>query len=281
MKNLTESERFLSRKLTITKHCSCSAKGTAVFRHRKNQYIAKGLMTLMVAAAWGTTMFAAPLPDGPAPAGKAWEPAWGYWTAAPTSWLPTHMGHVKRIQAGPTEVLFLGDSLTKGWEGAGKETWDKEILPLHAVDAGIGGDTTRQVLWRLDNGLLDGVHPKVIVLMIGVNNIFTNTGTDEDIAKGIEAIVAQIQTKSPGTKILLLGVLPLGNSSQSARAKAINAMIGKLAGSQVRFLDMTSKFQDAQGNVVAEYYSPDKIHLAKQGYEVWGATMGPVLKEML
>jgi len=221
------------------------------------------------------------LPSGPAPAGKAWEPAWGYWSAAPTAWLPTHLGHVKSIHSGMMEVVFLGDSLTKGWEGAGKEVWASHFLPLHAVDAGIGGDTTRQVLWRLDHGLLEGVKPKVVVLMIGVNNIFTNTGTDEEIAKGVQTILEKIQSSNPGTKILLLGIFPLGNPAQSERAKAINAMLAKMEGPSVRFLDLSDKFRDAQGNLLTEYYSPDKVHLAKPGYEVWGAVLSPVLTEML
>lgn len=266
-------------KIRAVSECLVSALWS-MLRQKGNCSPTRSLLALMTVAACASTLFAAPLPDGPAPAGKAWEPAWGYWSAAPNAWLPTHMGHVKRIQAGPTGILFLGDSLTKGWEEAGREIWETEFVPLHAVDAGIGGDTTRQVLWRLDNGLLDGVQPKIVILMIGVNNIFANMGTDEEISKGIGAILEKIHDKSPATKILLLGLLPLGNPAQTARVKAINSMIAKFAGPSVRYLDLCDKFQDPQGNLLTEYYSPDKVHLSKTGYQIWGAGMGPVLKEM-
>ena len=130
-----------------------------------------------------------PQPEGPAPAGKPWEPAWGFWPKAPTAWFPTHWGLVKKAQSGKVDILFLGDSITKGWSGAGKDIWDQKYAPLQALNVGIGGDTTRQTLWRLDHKTLEGLQPRLVVLMIGVNNIFTNTGTDEEIAQGIEATV--------------------------------------------------------------------------------------------
>lgn len=218
----------------------------------------------------------------PPPAGKPWEPAWGYWTGAPPdAWQQTHWGFVQKAQKGGVDVLFLGDSLTKGWLEAGKETWKNSFAPLKALGIGIGGDTTRQTLWRLDHGAMDGIQPRVVVLMIGVNNIFTQTGTDEEIAQGIEAIVQKIRTKSPGTKVLLLGILPLGNEAQTARTKSINAKIATLAGPDVRFLDVSGEFQEAGGPVKPALYHADKTHLAAAGYAVLGAAIAPVLEEML
>ena len=222
-----------------------------------------------------------PMTAGPAPAGKPWEPAWGFWPKAPQYWLPTHWGFVKEAKKGGVDVLFFGDSLTKGWGGAGKTLWQEHYAPLKALNIGIGGDTTRQTLWRLDHDALAGIQPKVVVLMIGVNNIFTATGTDEEIVRGIREILKQIQAKNPQGKILLLGLLPLGNEAQSARAKTINAMLAKLEGGPVRFLDMSAKFQNAEGKILPELYSPDKVHLVQPGYAVWDETMRPVLTEML
>jgi lysophospholipase L1-like esterase len=221
------------------------------------------------------------VPEGPAPAGKPWEPAWGYWSGAPTAWQPTHMGFVRKAQQGGVDVLFLGDSITKGWAGAGKEVWEKNYAPLKALNIGIGGDTTRQTLWRLDHKAMDGIQPRVVVLMIGVNNIFTNTGTDEEIVQGIEAAVRKIQSLSPSSKILLLGVLPVGNEAQAARIQNINAQAAKLVGPGVTFLDMGAQFRDAGGKVDATLYTPDLVHLATPGYERWSETMRSTLEEVL
>jgi lysophospholipase L1-like esterase len=220
-------------------------------------------------------------PDGPAPAGKPWEPAWGFWPKSPASWHPTHLGFVKKVQAGGVEILFLGDSVTKGWAGAGKEIWEQNYAPLKALNIGIGGDTTRQTLWRLDHKAMDGIQPRVVVLMIGVNNIFTATGTDEEIVKGIDATVQKIRALSPPSKILLMGILPVGNEAQAARIRNINAMLVKVTGPGVSFLDMGPQFCDAGGKVDSTLYTPDLVHLAAPGYARWNETMRPALEGLL
>jgi platelet-activating factor acetylhydrolase IB subunit beta/gamma len=218
----------------------------------------------------------------PAPQGKAWEPAWGFWSKAPpASWQQTHWSFVNQAKKGGVDVLFLGDSITKGWAGAGKEIWARNYQPLKALNIGIGGDTTRQTLWRIDHDALEGIQPKVVVLMIGVNNIFTGTGTDEEIARGVNEIVKQIHARRPAAKILLTGILPLGNQGQSEKAARINRLLAANQPSFVRFLDLTATFQQADGTVVHEYYSPDLIHLAEPGYATWDKAMRPMLIGML
>jgi lysophospholipase L1-like esterase len=217
-----------------------------------------------------------------APQGKPWEPAWGFWSAAPpASWQQTHWGFVNQAKKGGVDVLFLGDSITKGWAGAGKEIWAQAYQPLKALNIGIGGDTTRQTLWRLENEAMEGIQPKVVVLMIGVNNIFTNTGNDEEIARGVAEIITRIHAKRPAAKILLVGILPLGNEGQSARAVKINRLVSAKQPSFVRFLDLTGTFQGSDGKIVAEFYNSDKVHLAQPGYAAWDKAMRPVLTAML
>jgi len=217
-----------------------------------------------------------------APQGKPWEPAWGFWPKAPpAAWQQTHWGFVSQSKKGGVDVLFLGDSITKGWAGDGKEIWAQHYQPLKALNVGIGGDTTRQTLWRIENQALDGIQPKVVVLMIGVNNIFTGTGSDEEIAKGIGEVLKQIHAKCPKSKVLLFGILPLGNEGQSIRAKQINGMIAKFQSSSVRFVDLAGKFQGADGKIIANLYRSDQVHLAQPGYVVWDAAMKPVLDEMV
>src|SRR5216684_6727264 len=122
-----------------------------------------------------------------------------------------HEGFVELARKGGIEVLFLGDSITDGWRGpAGQESWKKHFEPLHAANFGIGGDRTQHVLWRLQNGELEGIHPKLAVLMIGTNNSNGKDNTAEEIADGITAIVKEIQKRSPSTKVLLLGIFPRG-----------------------------------------------------------------------
>ncbi len=104
------------------------------------------------------------------------------------------------------QLLFIGDSITHGWEGGGKEVWQKYYEKRHAINLGIGGDRTEHVLWRLDHGNLDGLHPKLAVLMIGTNNSGSNTS--EEIADGVQAIVEKLRTKVPECKVLILDIFP-------------------------------------------------------------------------
>lgn len=219
--------------------------------------------------------------SGPAPSGSAAEPAWGFWPKFPKDWQITHWNFVNQARQGGVDVLFLGDSITKNWTVAGKEIWDANYKPLRALNIGIGGDTTRQTLWRLQNNALDGVSPKVIVLMIGVNNIFTGTGTDAEIVEGIEKILTQTRARCPNAKILLLGILPLGNPGQNARVKSINARLAELSIDHVRFLDLSPAFVEASGQVKTDLYTPDEIHLSAAGYQAFDITLRPALLEML
>ena len=114
-------------------------------------------------------------------------------------WLERHALINSRAKPGEVDVIFLGDSITQGWEGAGKQAWERHFAPLKAMNAGIGGDRTEHVLWRLDNGNIAGITPQVAVVMIGTNNSRTNT--PEQIAAGIRAIVAKLREKLPATKI--------------------------------------------------------------------------------
>src|SRR4029077_13842354 len=108
--------------------------------------------------------------------------------------------------------LFIGDSITDAWqnggERGGKEVWKKYYANRKAMNAGIGGDRTQHVIWRLNNGNIDGIHPKLTVLMIGTNNTPGNDNTAEEIAEGIKTIVSKVREKIPETKILILGIFP-------------------------------------------------------------------------
>ena len=198
------------------------------------------------------------LVTGPPAKDKPNVVGWGFFPQAPTAWQNFHKSFLERAKQGNINVVFLGDSITQGWGDAGKEIWNKRYAPLGAVNFGIGGDSTRQVLWRVGHGELDGISPKLAVMKIGTNNLYSdsNSGSDEEIVDGITAIVATVRKKLPDTKILLLGLLPRQNEYFCNRIIHINSLISKLDdGKTVRFLDMGAKFLDSPGKVKPALYN--------------------------
>jgi lysophospholipase L1-like esterase len=188
---------------------------------------------------------------------------------------------------GGWEVVFLGDSITHGWEGGGKKIWDEHFGAYKTLNLGYGGDRTEHVLWRLDNGELDGYQPKLLILMIGTNN----TGhrplaqeTPEDTAAGIKAILAKIAQKSPATKVLLLAVFPRGEKPADAlrvRNDKVNALIkGYADGDRVVYLDIGPQLLEADGTLTKEMM-PDFLHPKEKGYGIWANAVLPVIKTTL
>jgi lysophospholipase L1-like esterase len=211
-------------------------------------------------------------------------PERGYFKDYPKAWNNFHKFFLDRTAKGDIDVLFIGDSITQGWDNQ-KELWKKEYEPLKAANFGIGGDRTQQVLWRILNGEIDGLHPKVVVLLIGVNNIWPNDPS-ERIGAGIKKIVETLREKLPQTKVLVLGVLPSGKNATDGvreRIKQINAVVAKLDdGKDVRYLDLGPKFLEADGSIAPDkFYKPDVLHLAPKGYEVWAEAMRALLSELL
>ena len=186
------------------------------------------------------------------------------------NWLKRHESFNERVKQGNADLIFIGDSITQGWEGAGKDVWAKFYAPRNAVNLGIGGDRTQHVLWRLDNGNIEGIQPKLAVIMIGTNNSGSNT--PGQIAEGVKAIVEKLRTKLPETKILLLAVFPRGATAEDPRRLVnygTNVIIERLAdGEHVEFLDIGPKFLAEDGTLSREIM-PDLLHLSPKGYEIW------------
>jgi lysophospholipase L1-like esterase len=220
-------------------------------------------------------LFNAPAKDKPD------VPAWGFYPKYPDAWQNLHNGYVARTKKGDIDVVFFGDSITQGWDSG---LWKEHFAPLKAVNYGIGGDSTRQVLWRIENGEIEGIQPKAFVLLIGTNNLYNdfNSGTEAEIAAGITKIVKTLNEKSPQAKILLLGILPRQNEWFTKRIEKVNAIISKLDdGKNVRYLDLADKYQTAVGKVIPELYNKDQLHLVKPGYAVLADAILPVLGELL
>src|SRR5688500_5949691 len=149
------------------------------------------------------------------------------------NFIKRHEGFLADIKAmnGDVNLAFFGDSITDAWRGkAAQPTWEKHFKPLKAINFGIGGDRTQHVLWRMQNGELDGYKARVIVVMIGTNNLGQNK-KNEDIAAGITKVVEEARKRQPDAKVLLLGVFPRSEKpdhQHRARIKEINSTIAKL-----------------------------------------------------
>lgn len=210
--------------------------------------------------------------------------------------LARHEGFLKELKAmeGKVEFLMVGDSITDGWRRpqdpnnpkswGGKVAFDEAYATKYkTLNIGIGGDRTQHVIWRLQNGEVEGISPKVAMLMIGTNNLSSNT--DEEIVAGITKCVKTIHEKLPKTKVLLLGVFPRSAKAADgarARIKTINEHIAKLddGGKTVKFLDIGGKFLDAEGNIPADIM-PDFLHVNEKGYKIWAATVQPTIDELM
>jgi beta-glucosidase len=181
------------------------------------------------------------------------------------------------------DLAFVGDSITRRWRGEGnKEVWNKYWGSYRAVNMGIGGDRTQNVLWRLKNGQLDGYQARVFVVMIGTNNCWGPKTVPEDVAAGVKSIVDLIQTKQPKSKILLLSILPVGEKPNPGRKSrdAINKLISTFHGGPVEYLDISAKFLEPDG-AISKDVMPDFLHLAPKGYEIWSEAIKDKVKALL
>ena len=206
-------------------------------------------------------------------------------TTGKFSWWPArHAAKLAETKAGGGELIFLGDSITQGWETAGKAVWEKHYAGRKAANYGFGGDSTQHVLWRVRNGEFDGLSPKAIVLLIGTNNARHGDFTPEQIAAGIRAILVALAEKCPRSKVLLLGILPRGPDAADPmrrKCEAVNALLPALAaGQRVHFLNVNTKLLAADGTLPKEL-APDLLHLSEKGYSLWADAMEPKLVELL
>ena len=196
-------------------------------------------------------------------------------------WMSHFQGDLDRARRDGADLVFDGDSITDGWRSTGKKVWDQNYVPLHAADFGIGGDRTEQVLWRLEKGQAAGLHPKLIALMIGTNNIYGNT--DEQIAEAVTAIVRKYQGLCPEAVILLQAILPRSEKPTDpvrAKIKGINATLAKLAdGKKIVYVDFGDKFLRPDGTIPADLM-PDFLHPSAKGYEVWADAIRPEIEKV-
>jgi len=211
-------------------------------------------------------------------------------------WVKRHESFNEISKQGEAQLVFLGDSITQGWEKNGKEAWDKTWAPLKAANFGIGGDRTEHVIWRLQNGNFDGLKPKLIVLMIGTNNTGHQNrpaaehggavymSSAEQTAEGVKMILATLGKKLPETKVLLLGIFPRGATKEDTMRKqniATNNLIAGFAdGKRVHFMDIGNTFLQPDGTLPKEIM-PDLLHLNAKGYDMWTSAIEGKVKELM
>ncbi|PAW78082.1 MAG: GDSL family lipase [Verrucomicrobia bacterium Tous-C9LFEB] len=179
-------------------------------------------------------------------------------------------------------MLFIGDSITQGWRGNGTPVWDKYFASKQAANFGISGDRTENLLWRLQNGNLNGIRPKAVVVLIGTNNIWRDK--PEQVAEAIGLIVQEIKTRCPAGRVLLLGLFPRGDAPNTPTRKKIaqvNAIISNLHdGKRVFYLDIGEKFTNPEGAISKDIMF-DFTHLTAAGYQVWADAIEPKLDELM
>lgn len=184
---------------------------------------------------------------------------------------------------GDCDIEFIGDSITEAWEGAGTNVWREFYGKLKAINLGVSGDRTQHVLWRLENGQLNGLKAKVAVLMIGTNNSLRQDNTEAEILEGITAIVQQIRSRQPDAKIILLGIFPRGETFSMQRGKIlqVNEALAKLDDSKsVFYIDFGSQLIESDGSI-SKAIMPDYLHLTEAGYLIWANAIEPKLKLLL
>lgn len=219
-------------------------------------------------------------------------PTAGHWGG--TSWLDTHAKLVAYVQAnaGPVDVLLVGDSITQQWggpldKGVLNAAWLRHFPEAKTVNIGIGGDKTQNVLWRLDHGAVAGLEPRAIVLMIGNNNMFFTPETGVAAAAlGVKTCVAKLLETFPDANVVVAKILPCHAPKNRFYEDILrtNAEIDALAleaDPKVRLLDMTQDFLNADGTLKQSLFKPDHIHLSPEGYAVYALRLAPLLQAIL
>lgn len=196
-------------------------------------------------------------------------------------WIARHESMNAKAKQGHIDLIYVGDSIVEHYEHQGKEVWERYYAGRNALNLGIGGDRTEHVIWRLDHGNLDGISPKLAIVMIGQNNGGRNTG--DEIAEGVTTIVKQIRTKLPNTKILLLGIFQRREKPTPERAvlAKANEIISKLADDKhIYYLDINYFFVRPDGMISHELMY-DYEHPTPLGHQVWAETIEPKVAELM
>jgi len=196
---------------------------------------------------------------------------------------------VEKAKTGRIDVYFVGDSITRRWGALDYPdllaNWRSNFFGWNAANFGWGADRIQNILWRLEHGELDGVRPKVIVVLAGTNNVGARAGDEgeaDDIARGVKAIVDVCRRKAPRATIVLTAIFPRNdNMAFVAEIDRINAALARFAdGRAVRFVNVNDKLADRDGRLF-DGVSDDRLHPTLKGYQIWADALKPIFAELL
>ena len=220
-------------------------------------------------------------------------------------WKARHEAKLLDRESRPIDIVFIGDSITHGWEvefgeagyglaipeetkqyyleGAGRVVYDEYWKDCNVLNIGFGGDETQNLLWRLDTGAVDNIKPKMLVLMIGINNIGVSHHSARATAAGIKAVLNKIREKLPETKIVLMAILPIRDKNGQERhvVNETNKIIEKFADNEtIFFLNMNDKFLDENEDILVRYM-PEQVHPNADGYRIWTKMLQPYYEKFV
>ena len=195
-------------------------------------------------------------------------------------WMERHESMNAKVRQGKIDLIYIGDSIVQRYEGVGKPVWDHYYAPRNALNLGISGDRTQHVIWRLDHGNIDGLNPKLAIVMIGQNNGGHNTAPE--IAEGVTDVVKKIRNKLPNTKLLLLGIFQRREKPTPERAvlAEANQIISKLADSSISYMDINSVYVRPDGTIQSSLM-PDFEHPSELGFKRWAQAIETKVAEMM
>jgi len=209
--------------------------------------------------------------------------------------LTAHAELKEKAKKGVIDIYFAGDSITRRWGATDYPkllaNWNENFFGWNAADFGWGADSLRNILWRLQDGELDGVHPKIIVLLAGTNDIIgfgeppdsEESAKVQDITSGMEAVLKVMREKAPEATIILMGIFPRNdNAAVLPTIEKINRNLSKLAdGETIRYININNRLADADGMLYEGMMDPDNLHPAIRGYQVWADALKPIFLELL
>jgi beta-glucosidase len=201
-------------------------------------------------------------------------------------WLARHQQKIaeRLVNEKPIDLVFLGDSITHAWEYTAPEVWHKYYGDRNALNLGFDGDRTENLLWRIQNGELDGISPKLLVLLIGTNNAGHRQDSSKHTARGVKAILDELQSRLPTSKILLMAIFPRSKKpSQQLRVlvDGSNQLIKQYVDDKhILWMDINHQFLDPQG-ILHESIMPDFLHPNEAQYEVWASAIEATMKRLL
>lgn len=200
-----------------------------------------------------------------------------------------HEQHLAKAKQGKIDIYFEGDSITRRWGATDYPkylaNWKENFFGWNAADFGWGADRIENILWRLENGELDGVNPKIIVLLAGTNNVGGAGGDAQvaDITRGLKAVIDLCQKKAPDAVIIVTGIFPRNdNATANATINKVNENLAKMAdGKKIRYLNVNDKLADKDGKLFDGMMNADRLHPDTKGYQVWADGLKPIFTELL